>query len=589
LVTLSDGENYQVKVNTESNRMYSADLSTLMSGTITSALLVVGVIVSASVSPVVLDSESVTNATLAVNETADHGINGTEQTAGSFMVSDLPHGETGTVTFSDNSNRQVVVGVSKDGAYSTNLSALTDRIIKSSLLATDPAGSSATATGNPALLDTDSALTPSLSFDTTNPAHVTFAVSETGTVTFNDASGRQHVVAIGSKGALSANLSNLSQGIITHLLLVRDLAGNVVTVDPPLNLGDGSANAPAGTPQLPTLLSSYVVRPSWNVAGVDYAVGIPAGTVLKDPTTINMAGCVVNAAAHQVHITGNNVTLSGYDFSGGGGWTVYVDSGTNATIENSKFLVGSNHQDPIFVSAPASNVSILNNVIDGAGLLNYHIGQGLIEGDGLGNVTIEYNLIKNAYSENIVWGNNTVGATQNIVIQFNLIQNAGLGGNQGAHGDWIQLVNSPGANTNSVQINYNTWMQTVPYAQGHTQGLSLYSANNGSDAGGVQTEAVKNNTFVVTPGRPNGAYVNYAIIMDTSRLIGTGAIENNYFDPTGIGWYPGYGGNWDYVGNGNGSTGGPYSGAVTSSNNVNMLNGAYYPQNVFRSRPQKIP
>ena len=397
-----------------------------------------------------------------------------------------------------------------------------------------------------------------------------------GTLTVSDGTHTAHVALVGDY-------------LTSGWTLSRDANGGTVVVDPPLNVSDGSANAPAGPPQLPTLLNSYAVRPAWNVAGVDYAVGIPAGTVLKDATTINMAGVVVNAAAHEVHITGNNVTLSGYDFSGGGGWTVYVDSGTNATIENSKFLVGSNHQDPIFVSAPASNVSILNNVIDGAGLLNYQIGQGLIEGDGLGNITIEHNLIKNAYSENIVWGNNTVGATQNISIQYNLIQNAGLGGNQGAHGDWIQLVNSPGANTNSVRINYNTWMQTIPYAQGHTQGLSLYSANNGSDAGGVQTEAVQNNTFVVTPGRPNGAYVNYAIIMDTSRLMGTGTIEKNYFDPSGIGWYPGYGGSWAYVGNYNGSTGGPHGGAVTSSNNINMLNGAYYPQNVFRSRPKKTP
>jgi len=34
------------------------------------------------------------------------------------------------------------------------------------------------------------------------------------------------------------------------------------------------------------LLSGYVVRPPWKVAGVDYAVGVPAGTALADPTTI---------------------------------------------------------------------------------------------------------------------------------------------------------------------------------------------------------------------------------------------------------------------------------------------------------------
>ena len=116
--------------------------------------------------------------------------------------------------------------------------------------------------------------------------HVTFTVSGlepdySGTVTFTDASGTQDVVPIKSNGAYSANLSNLTNGTITYLLSVSNPAGNVITVDPPLNLGDGSANAPAGTPQLPTLLNGYAVRPSWNVAGVDYYVGVPTGTVLK--------------------------------------------------------------------------------------------------------------------------------------------------------------------------------------------------------------------------------------------------------------------------------------------------------------------
>ena len=83
---------------------------------------------------------------------------------------------------------------------------------------------------------------------------------------------------------------------------------------------DGSAGAPAGAPQLPSLLSGYAARPPWQVAGVDYAVGVPSGMTLKDPATINMAGVSVNAASHLIVMSGNNVTLSGYDFSLEGGW-----------------------------------------------------------------------------------------------------------------------------------------------------------------------------------------------------------------------------------------------------------------------------
>jgi len=53
------------------------------------------------------------------------------------------------------------------------------------------------------------------------------------------------------------------------------------------NGSDGYALAPGGPPQYPNLLSGYPVSPHtdaspWCVAGVDYAVGYPTGTVLTD-------------------------------------------------------------------------------------------------------------------------------------------------------------------------------------------------------------------------------------------------------------------------------------------------------------------
>ena len=152
--------------------------------------------------------------------------------------------------------------------------------------------STETKSANPSVASTTSSLTgdsdpaPSLAVDATNPAHVTFTVSGvqsgySGAVTFTDALGTKDTVPIESNGAYSANLSNLASGTIDYTLSVSDAAGNVITVDPPLNLGDGSANAPAGTPQFPTLLNGYAKTPSWNVAGVNYAVGIPSGSLCK--------------------------------------------------------------------------------------------------------------------------------------------------------------------------------------------------------------------------------------------------------------------------------------------------------------------
>ena len=48
---------------------------------------------------------------------------------------------------------------------------------------------------------------------------------------------------------------------------------------------DGATNAPAGSPQVPNLINGYAAR-AMAGAGVDYAVGIPSGTTLKNPLSI---------------------------------------------------------------------------------------------------------------------------------------------------------------------------------------------------------------------------------------------------------------------------------------------------------------
>ena len=67
-------------------------------------------------------------------------------------------------------------------------------------------------------------------------------------------------------------------------------------------VSDGCSTAPVGKFNNKTLIQhpeffngyanqngqSYRTRPAWNVAGVDYPVGIPAGTVLKDPATATL-------------------------------------------------------------------------------------------------------------------------------------------------------------------------------------------------------------------------------------------------------------------------------------------------------------
>jgi hypothetical protein len=334
------------------------------------------------------------------------------------------------------------------------------------------------------------------------------------------------------------------------------------------NPNDGSSNAPANAPQMPNLLEGYATRPPWNVAGVDYAVGYATGTTLSNPSTIHMAGVVVDSLNHVVRVIANNVTLSGYDFSLGGGWGVSVNGGTGITIQNSRFVVGRNGLTPLYVSPNASNVTIQNNLIDGGGTST----QILVGVNGAGTTTIRYNLIQNASGQNLVMSSYVGG--ENWIVQYNLIANAGLGFNSGAHGDWIQTYNMPGKDTNSFDVRFNTFVQNVPISRGRTQGISAFSANSGSTAGCVQTESINNNTIIAN----NGSYVNYGIIVDTTRVIGSATIQNNYFDTTNIGSRNGGGGSWEFVGDYSAGNGGPYHGTVTQSNNVNMVAGIYFGQ-----------
>ena len=125
-----------------------------------------------------------------------------------------------------------------------------------------------------------------------------------------------------------------------------------------------SSDAQGCAAQQPALFQAYKYRPRWEVAGVDFCVGAPAGLALKSPSSISAAGVRVYGSKHLVRLIGDDITLSGYDFSLDGGWGVVVE-GANATIANSKFVVGANRYAPILAMASAGSVTVANSTIDG--------------------------------------------------------------------------------------------------------------------------------------------------------------------------------------------------------------------------------
>jgi hypothetical protein len=287
---------------------------------------------------------------------------------------------------------------------------------------------------------------------------------------------------------------------------------------------DGSANAPAGSPQMPSLLSGYVARAPWEVAGVDYAVGIPSGTVLKNPSTISMAGVSVSGSV--VTVTGNNVTLNGYDFSLNGGWQVYISGASNTVIENSKFLVGSNNHVPIQTNGAASNLTVQYNIIDGGGTTsngNANNIWALIYYLGVGAFTAKYNLFTNAPGDAIDFSSNS---SLNPTVEYNLITN--LGTQSGAHPDFVQFV---GGAVNNTVVAFNT-VYEPPTATGGMEGIQIDAQVGGT----ITNTNVTNNTIIAPMGAAQGDTMSYLIAIQIGAKGETnniGTVANNYVDKTG--------------------------------------------------------
>ena len=305
---------------------------------------------------------------------------------------------------------------------------------------------------------------------------------------------------------------------------------------------DGSAGAPAGNPQMPGLLDGYAAVPPWQVAGVDYAVGIPADTTLLNPATIAMAGVTVNQTAHIITINASNVTLNGYDFGVGGGWGIAVDSGaTNTVIENSHFLVGANENVPVQAYPGSGNLTLLNNVFDGGSQTSDAV-WALVSYSGSGTFTAEYNSFLNSPSDAIDFNSGTMTT----VVQYNLFDN--LGTSPGAHPNSVQYES---VTSNNSVIAFNTIYQPNPSG---LQGVQL-QAQGGSDF--VNT-TIDNNVIVAKGPSPSiDMSYSIAVIQNSGNTIDGVNVSDNYIDDTGAygPFYPPTGTNLVFANNVNMTTG----------------------------------
>jgi hypothetical protein len=290
----------------------------------------------------------------------------------------------------------------------------------------------------------------------------------------------------------------------------------------PAPLDDGSTPAPLGISQHPDLLSGYMTRPPWKVAGVDYRVGITPGTILKPITSIRTPGVEIDAANRLIRITGQNITIDGYDFSG---WGLYIQ-GKNITIQNCYSndvrgfgIVG--RIDGMYngIDYTSHNLTIRNCEIDGTGR-KFKSQWSFINIKGTGTTTIEYNWFHNAPTHIFEFHGSST-----LIYRYNLEEEIGIdptGDGPTNHVNFIQMLGAGSANS---QIVFNTMVQ-------HKQ-----------PAGGQMIQATGSNTLVAnntlltfrgTGPMPAAGSISHLIDPGHAGEFFQGTIRDNYIDPRGV-------------------------------------------------------
>jgi hypothetical protein len=328
------------------------------------------------------------------------------------------------------------------------------------------------------------------------------------------------VVATNSSGASSAATSAATAAVVS-------------------GWADGSAGAPSGLPQYPSLLSGYGSnRPQWNVASVDYHVGIPDGAALVDWRTISDPQLSVNLSTGLLRVdrkSGGSYTFQNVDFSLGIGAILYNASGGAAsfTCVNCKFALpasGSQQYGASYsvLDQNAANMTVMNCYFDGTNMtsMTAFISTG-------GSLTFEYNWCLHSKEQIINFNPNIANKT--LVYKYNLIDDSVI--SSGSHQNYLQNYSTTSVPM-SFDIEFNTTYQKTA---GGAEGFQFYC--NASTGFTLVNPIFTNNTMISRPvsGTVSMSYMNHGNDHTNSNISGTGQNKNNYFDRSGAygAYYPG--------------------------------------------------
>jgi hypothetical protein len=280
---------------------------------------------------------------------------------------------------------------------------------------------------------------------------------------------------------------------------------------------------------------TYVTRPPWNVAGVDYAVGVPSGLVLKDPAVATLpSGCSYSASIVTCRGSGN-LTIDGWDFRLHNCTLLDIFNYTGAiTIQNSWFKMGPSAQCQntwgllrIESSTLGSSLIVQDCQFNGMAPTYPAIGNfiSVFDARPAGTSLYRYNVFHQSVARPI-----STTSPSDWTARYNYIEGVDYGNS--AHGE-VELIGSTSL-TNNLTIEYNTFLAPANYGGGMTTTWYISSGNaNGQKFGSVN---VNNNTTAINlfGGKAGKVVVSSALLeFAWNNTVSTANILNNYIDPTG--------------------------------------------------------
>jgi hypothetical protein len=315
----------------------------------------------------------------------------------------------------------------------------------------------------------------------------------------------------------------------------------------------------------------------WNVAGVDYCVGVPSGKVLKDPTVPSNLPSGASYASSTVTVSGCNVTLDGFDFTLHAtvvSVKVTVASCTT-TIRESKFAANATALQPIanLLSLGSGGAFVFErNEYNGLAAIGDASGSGFEVNDpiqGAGKITLEYNYFHDFDSKVIQVSGSTPAAP--FAEKYNLFEDYGSCATPPcAHGEAEYTYGGPG--TIAFTSEFNTYLEHFHTGSADLTSLQAVQADDVDIDGSTDDHNV-----ILAPGPQAtcnmynaNAYVAAADVFDGQQEGGTlsnVSFAYNYLDNSGtyFPWYHSTGMGVTHTNNVDTGTGGTCNCNVVSS------------------------